>query len=316
MQTYAGLTKAAIGPAGDVLCKVLNVVTCFGITVSYLIFVSDTLISILPRATAANFATTKMLTMTTPLWLGLSWIREMGGVNVISLTGTVSVMLGMIWVTIVALSNPLQIAAIPVANPAAFSGFFGTVAFLFFIHFTLFTVQEGMPQPKKFVPAVSKAFAISMFISIVFGVVGAFGFGPNVASVVITMLDGAAGSAVKGLLCLNLLATFPLMARSALVILEDAVKGEKAVLATPVSLGIRSSFVLFAAFIACNVPNFGTVLGLVGGVCCCAMTLAMPPWILHQSMKKANVTIGGLEMGKISVVCLTGLVCMVLSVVL
>jgi proton-coupled amino acid transporter len=42
--------------------------------------------------------------------------------------GTVSVALGMIWVMVEALSNPLQFAAIPVSNPAAFSGFFGTVA--------------------------------------------------------------------------------------------------------------------------------------------------------------------------------------------
>lgn len=73
VQTYAGLTKAAVGPFGDVLCKVLNVITCFGITVSYLIFVSDTAISILPKATAATFTTAKMITMTTPLWLALSW---------------------------------------------------------------------------------------------------------------------------------------------------------------------------------------------------------------------------------------------------
>ena len=69
-----------------------------------------------------------------------------------------------------------------------------------------------MPQPKKFVPAVSKAFAIAMLVSCAFGIIGAFGFGPDVKSVVITMLEGAAGTAVKGLLCVNLLFTFPLMA--------------------------------------------------------------------------------------------------------
>ena len=64
-----------------------------------------------------------------------------------------------------------------------------SAAFLFFIHFTLFTVQEAMPQPKKFVPAVSKAFFLAMIVSCVFGILGAFGFGPGVKSVVITMLD-------------------------------------------------------------------------------------------------------------------------------
>lgn len=175
---------------------------------------------------------------------------------------------------------------------------------------------EGMPEPKRFVPAVSKAFILSMLVSCVFGMIGAFGFGPGVKSVVITMLDGVAGTAVKALLCVNLLFTFPLMARSCLVILENAAKGAAAEVSTPVSIGIRSSFVISAALLACNVPNFGTVLGLVGGVCCCAMTLAMPPVILHQSMKKARVDIGGGDMAKIVLVCATGVVCMVLSVVL
>jgi hypothetical protein len=41
-------------------------------------------------ATAATFTTAKMITCTTPLWLGLSWLRTMGGVNIISLMGTIS----------------------------------------------------------------------------------------------------------------------------------------------------------------------------------------------------------------------------------
>ena len=198
VQTYAGLTGAALGPAGDVLCKALNVITCFGISVGYIIFVSDTLISMLPAATQLTFSTARMIITSLPLWVALSWQRSFKGVNFISLMGTVSVALGMSWVTVVALANPAlaaNFAAIPMSNPAAFSGFFGTVAFLFFIHFTLFGVQEAMPDRRRFVPAVSKAFGLSMVISAAFGLIGAWGFGPGVKSVVITMLDGAAGTA-------------------------------------------------------------------------------------------------------------------------
>ena len=276
VQTYAGLTGAALGPAGDTLCKVLNVITCFGISVGYMIFVSDTAISMLPAAKQVGFTTAKMIINTLPLWVGLAWQRSFKGVNLISLMGTASVALGMVWVMVVALSNPLQMAAIPTSNPSAFSGFFGTVAFLFFIHFTLFGVQEGMPEAhrKRFLPAASKAFYLSALISVAFGVIGAFGFGPEVKSVVITMLPGAAGIAVKALMCINLLFTFPLMARSCLVILENAFGVAENV---PVSLAVRSAFVIGAGSLACVVPNFGTVLGYVGGFCCCAMTLAMPP---------------------------------------
>ncbi|EEH52637.1 amino Acid/Auxin permease family [Micromonas pusilla CCMP1545] len=313
--TYAGLTKEAVGPVGDVVCKALNVITCFGISVGYMIFVSDTVISMLPAQHAASFTTASMIARTLPAWLGLAFVRDFKGVNLISLLGTASVSLGMLWVTAVAASNPLQVSAIPLANLSAFSGFFGTVAFLFFIHFTLFSVQEAMPDQTRFVPAVSKAFAIAMGVSVVFGVVGAFGFGPGVNSVVITMLTGVGGTIVKALLCVNLLFTFPLMARSALVILESTIARGKEI-SVPASLATRAAFVLSAGYLAGNVPNFGTVLGLVGGVCCCAMSIAMPPAILKLANDRAGVKSSAGESAVIALVCLTGVVCMVLSVVL
>ena len=143
--------------------------------------------------------------------------------------GTVSVALGMSWVTVVALANPAfaaNFAAIPVSNPAAFSGFFGTVAFLFFIHFTLFGVQEAMPRPQTVRPRGEQG------VRFVHGDQRGVrsdrrvGVRPGVKSVVITMLDGAAGTAVA-LLCVNLLFTFPLMARSCLNICEQTVAGGK-----------------------------------------------------------------------------------------
>lgn len=319
VQTYAGLTGAALGPSGDILCKALNVITCFGISVGYMIFVSETMISMLPAATQLSYTTAKMIITSLPLWIALSWQRSFKGVNLISLLGTVSVAIGMLWVSIVAITNPMlttNMQVIPMSNPSAFSGFFGTVAFLFFIHFTLFGVQEGMPDKKRFVPAVSKAFGLSMVISAAFGLLGAWGFGPGVKSVVITMLDGYAGLAVKTLLVVNLLFTFPLMARSCLNICENTMAGKGKEPSVPVSLITRAAFVTFAAFLASIVPNFGTVLGYVGGFCCCAMTLAMPPVILSKAMEKAGAPAEGFERTKIATVCVVGLVCMVLAVAL
>jgi len=237
-------------------------------------------------------------------------------VDLISAMGTASVTLGMIVTIVVALSNPLQWGALPVASFPAFPSFFGTVAFLFFIHFTLFPIQEGMKNPKYFVPAVTKAFIISMFVGAAFGIFAAAGFGPGVNSVVITMLTGPTGLIVKGLLCVNLLFTFPIMARSCFLILEDLLKGDKPELALAPSLGVRTAFVILAATLATSIPNFGAVLGYVGGVCCCSMTLAMPPLILYLAQKKANVDISAFELTKIGVVGVVGIVCIILSIVL
>jgi proton-coupled amino acid transporter len=105
------------------------------------------------------------------------------------------------------------------------------------------------------------------------------------------------------------------MARSCLNICEQTVAGGKDPnLVT--SLGTRTAFVTSAALLACVVPNFGTVLGYVGGFCCCAMTLAMPPVILSKAMTLAGKPAEGFEKTKIVVVCAVGLVCMALSVAL
>jgi proton-coupled amino acid transporter len=319
VSTYAGLTKVALGTFGENLNKTLNVVTCFGITVSYMLFISETAVAMLPAATAATVTKITAVSAITPLVLGLSWIRNMAGVNVISLVGTCSVALGMLvcaasaWMKI---SLPQSLQAIPVSNMAAFPGFFGTVAFLFFIHFTLFGIQQGMPEKDKFLGAATKAFVLSAIIGGVFGLICAVGFGPNVSSVVITMLTGPVGLFVKALLCVNLLFTFPIMAQSALVVCESVFAKSGQEVAKVPALASRTAFVLLAALCATLIPNFGAVLGYVGGVCCCAMTLVLPPMILEKCAKKACKSLSSADKFKIPALTMIGIVCMILSVVL
>lgn len=316
--TYAGLTERAMGAVGDTTCRVMNVVTCFGITVSYLIFIAETLKVVAPTfGYVGTPTTTAMLTLVGPLMIGLSWLREMSGVAVISAVGTASVLIGMGVTMAVALGNPLQFGALPVSNFAAFPGFFGTVAFLFFIHFTLFSIKEAMPRPEKFFSAATKAFTSAAAIAFVFGVVGAAGFGANVSSVVVTMLSGPVGVAVQLLLCLNLLSTYPIMAQSALRISEN-IFADKAsgTVATPVSLGVRTAFTAGALWTAANVPNFGVVLGYVGGVCCSILSLVLPATILYLAQKKVGNEITSNELARIATVFVTGCTCIVLSIVL
>ena len=319
--TYAGLTERAMGAVGDATCRVMNVVTCFGITVSYLIFIAETMKVVVPAlgmtAHGATPTTAAMLSVIGPLMIGLSWLREMSGVAVISAVGTASVLIGMGVTMAVALGNPLQFGALPVSNFAAFPGFFGTVAFLFFIHFTLFSIKEAMPRPEKFFSAATKAFASAASIAFVFGVVGAAGFGPSVSSVVVTMLSGPVGVAVQLLLCLNLLSTYPIMAQSALRISENIFADKTSgTVATPVSLGVRTAFTAFALWTAANVPNFGVVLGYVGGVCCSILSLVLPATILYLAQKKVGNEITSNELARIATVFVTGCTCVVLSVVL
>jgi len=63
--------------------------------------------------------------------------------------------------------------AVPAANIAAFPAAFGSVAFLFFVHFTMPPIEAAMAQPEKFYNASLNAFAISTVITATFGTIGA-----------------------------------------------------------------------------------------------------------------------------------------------
>lgn len=98
---------------------------------------------------------------------------------------------------------------------------FGSVAFLFFVHFTMPPIEASMAKPDRFLAAATKGFTFSVIVSTLFGAVGALYFGPSVNSVVIAMLQGQGiVVAVKLLLCLNLLCTFPVVVGGAFQILE------------------------------------------------------------------------------------------------
>ena len=75
----------------------------------------------------------------------------------IASVGNISVGLGIAFVCWNALKQGLSLAALPLANPAGFGSYFGSVAFLFFIHFTLPAIESSMADPDRFMPATAKA---------------------------------------------------------------------------------------------------------------------------------------------------------------
>merc|ERR1719335_1411402 len=190
--------------------------------------------------------------------MSLSWLRDLSYVSVTSALGNVSVYSGMAFVAFVALqrmgaaaTSPLAAfpAGIAWAHPAAAFSIFGSVAYLFFI-------------------------------------IGALGFGAGVSSVVVIELAASpAATTVKVLLVLNLLFTFPVVGRAAFTTLEREMCKVSGVaqsddLNGPAVLAMRSAFVALAAFCAVSIPSFGRLLGLVGGVCCSALTIFFPPLML------------------------------------
>ena len=163
---------------------------------------------------------------------------------------------------------------------------YGSIAFLFFVHFTLMPIDDAMRDRKEFMPAATKGFLASAAISTLFGIVGACAFGTGVNSVVITHLEGTILSyIVKTLLCFNLLFTVPMAARGAFGIIEGFFPS----LPVLAKNFLRIAFICTAAITATCIPSFGSLLGLVGGVSLTALTLVFPPLMLLTTDTKDEV---------------------------
>jgi proton-coupled amino acid transporter len=257
----------------------MNLACCFGICSAYLVFVASTLATVFPAAGGQN----ALVWAITPAMVLLAWMRSMAGVSIMALVGNVSVAAGMAFTGWFSLQQPSQLAALPLAAPAGFGSYFGSVAFLFFIHFTLPAIQAAMAAPARFMPAVWKGFGLCAAVGASFGALCAASFGPSVSSVVITHLGATPlSTAVKLLLCVNLLFTFPIVCRSAFLVVETLLQRARggAPLGGLSQKALRTSFVLLASLVATSVPSFGQLLSLVGGISLSLISLVFPPLIL------------------------------------
>jgi proton-coupled amino acid transporter len=255
----------------------------------------------------------------TPAMVALAWLRSMAGVSLMAVVGNASVLAGMGFVCWYSLQQPLQLAALPLAAPGGFASYFGSVAFLFFIHFTLPAIESAMAVPSRFMAATTKAFYLCAVIGCIFGALGAAAFGPGVSSVVITQLGATrVATAVKLLLCVNLLFTFPIVCRSAFLIIENLFERNGVALGTLQQRALRTAFVCAASFVATSVPSFGALLSLVGGVSLAMISLVFPPLILLLAKDGKGgrlLAAGALERASAALITAAGVAIMVFTLV-
>ena len=145
--------------------------------------------------------------------------------------------------------------------------------------------KKNAQDKDKFVPSAIVGFSLCAMIALIFGVVGAVGYGPDVKSVAIAMLKGGAVAVtVKLLLCANVLATFPLIVRSSFTTVENALRG----MSVSSSNVMRTAYVFLAAFCGASIPSFGKLVGLVGGVACTFLSLTLPVFMLYNMSRKST----------------------------
>jgi len=172
----------------------------------------------------------------------------------------------------------------PSSIGAAFGNSFGTVAFLFCINFLTFPIMNSMAEPEEYGGAVKNAVAGTAAFNIVFAILCLGFYGENTQDLVLSNLgNGPYLSALKLLLCVDLLFTFPIVFSSGRQIAENAfgcgAGAEGADLSvTAARTGVAAGGVL-VCFSLAQIGGFGTVANLVGGVAQGTLAFIMPPLI-------------------------------------
>ena len=123
----------------------------------------------------------------------------------------------------VALQHVAQQKMFPTSLAAAFGGSFGTVAFLFCVNFLTFPIMNSMTDQKQFGGAVTNAVFGTAFFNIIFAALCVGFYGDQTQDLVLGNLgNGPYLSALKLLLCIDLLFTFPIVFSSGRQIAENA----------------------------------------------------------------------------------------------
>jgi hypothetical protein len=183
----------------------------------------------------------------------------------------------------------------PISYRDAFGGSFGTIAYLFCVNFLTFPIINSMRDAgEDYDDAVSAAVAVIWIVNVVFAVLCLGFYGDDTQDLILRNLgNGPYLSALKLLLCVDLLFTFPVVFSSGRQILEDALlpnggnpnnnaaedDGEQ----TTQSVALARAAITTGAMAAClglsRLGGFGVVANLVGGVAQGTLAFVLPPAI-------------------------------------
>lgn len=165
--------------------------------------------------------------MILPVVVLLSSVRDVKHFAFVSLLGNVSVVLGMLVVVVYGLvyhSSNLGTDCVAVGSAGNMSLAFGAIGYLFLVHFLSLPIQSAMAQPEQFHRVAKITFAVCAVMSGVFGLIGYLVFGSDTQQIVLLNVKEGSYfvSAVKLLLCIDLLFTYPVVMRPSIVIVRQS----------------------------------------------------------------------------------------------
>ncbi|KAL7526035.1 hypothetical protein ACHAXR_002883 [Thalassiosira sp. AJA248-18] len=314
--SYVELTKLSLGENASKVVFALTLAASLGVCSTYIVFVGQTLASLSADAMSGNIVHTVAPNIDERTWemitaatvFPLSLVRNYGIFAFTSALGVTAV-LGGILVTLAygvlvdpgggiveALSAVSELKMWPDSFSDAFGGSFGTIAYLFCINFLTFPIINSMKDARNdYDGAISSAVAVIWTLNAIFAIVCLGFYGDDTQDLVLGNLDnGPYLSALKILLCVDLLFTFPVVFSSGRQILENALINESQSEEDEQTMGLALSraAVTGGAVATCfglsQVGGFGVVANLVGGVAQGTLAFIIPPAIAIALSRRKN----------------------------
>ncbi|PWA48294.1 transmembrane amino acid transporter family protein [Artemisia annua] len=302
INSFGDLGFVVAGPIGRTSVDVMIVLSQAGFCVSYLIFVSNTLVNIFnlkPLASSlGNDASSTIFGLSWksfyiwacfPFQLGLNSIPTLTHLAPLSIFADV-VDIGAMGVVMVE-EVMIYLNTRPVLEAfGGFSVFFygiGVAVYAFEGIGMVLPLESEMEKKEKFgsVLGITISFIALMFAS--FGVFGYFAFGDETKDIITTNLgEGWLSGVVQLGLCFNLFVTFPVMMNPVFEVFERTFCEGR------YTLWVRWGMVLVVSLVALLVPNFADFLSLVGSSVCIILGFVLPA-LFHLMVCKDEVGILG-----------------------
>jgi len=313
--SYVELADLALGKGASNVVFSLTLAASLGVCSTYIVFIGQTLASLSADAMSGNVVHTLAPNIAETTWemitaatvLPISLVRNYGIFAFTSALGVTAV-LGGILVTLAygvlvdpgggiveALAATTELKMWPDSFADAFGGSFGTIAYLFCVNFLTFPIINSMKDSKNdYEGAVSTAVAIIWTVNVFFAIVCLGFYGDDTQDLVLQNLDnGPYLSALKILLCVDLLFTFPVVFSSGRQILENYILGNpKANDEDTTSLALSRAAITSGAVATCfglsQLGGFGVVANLVGGLAQGTLAFIIPPAMAIALSRKSG----------------------------
>jgi solute carrier family 36 (proton-coupled amino acid transporter) len=323
--SYVDVARSSFGTTGARCAYVASMSASVGVCGSYLVFIAANLQSLLQTSyydndspdSSTRLSQTALIWMILPVAVLLSAVRDMKYFALASFFGDVSVILGMVVVMIYGTMdttsstsrNSWTEGCVAVGSPRDMALAFGSIGYLFLVHFLVIPIESSMERPQHFSKVATTTFSACAIMSGLFGILGYLMFGAETEQIV--LLNVRQGSffvtSVKVLLCIDLILTYPVVMRPSIVILEESVdqvweqrqhdqqkksSPSTATASRPLARSVDgtthvlvcTALGIVAASASRFVPAFGLLSGLVGGVSQTFLAFVLPPlmWAKHQ----------------------------------